>query len=217
MLMEMSIKTQLIKGVFMSQKKRIKISKKEEEALYNDSWLYAILLATIIILMESLSSYEFSLKGTYLSYGIFLLPITFFVTNYVAKRYDYKKCVSGIAIAASLFVCFMGIISFALGKRLSITEFGGEFLAFIISQLVNLTIYLFLLNNTKSPIILIFFNYLFALIVYYMVYTLIYLDNTIYEGYWNSYFLTIGIQALLCIPLSIIDKFIKKGRIPLSE
>ena len=67
------------------------------------------------------------------------------------------------------------------------------------------------MNNTKSPLTLIFLNYLFALIVYYFFYTVIHLDSVIYASYWAEYFLTLGIQAIICLPLTTIDGTIKRG------
>lgn len=189
-----------------------KTKKKVEDFIYNDSWIYSILLGTLLVLMESLKTFYFTVKGISLSYSILLLPFIYFIINYVAKKYDYKKAVTTIILSATLFICLMGIISFGLGERMTISKYGGEILAYFISQFINLTIYLFLLNNTKSPYILLLMNYLFALIVYYMIYMVVYLDLVLTDQYWLSYFVTLGIQLFICMILSIIDKFTKKGK-----
>ena len=45
-----------------------------------------------------------------------------------------------------------------------------------------------------------------------MLYTLIYLNKVVYESYWTSYFMTIGIDSIICIILAFIDKKIKRGK-----
>ncbi len=186
-------------------KKRIK-----EEQLQDDCWIYIMLLTTLTILLESLKKYTFHINNVDLSFSILLLPFVYFLSNYICKKYDYKKAVAAIAISGVMFVSFSAIISFAFGERLILTNVSGDFCGYVVSQFVNLTLYVFLLNNTKVSIILLYLNYLFSLIIYYMIYTLIYLNITTLDNYWPVYFITIGIQMIICLPISIIDKNIKK-------
>ena len=186
--------------------------KKKENELYNDSWLYILLLTTLVILLESLKTYKFNVYGTSLTYSIFLLPLIYFIVNYIAKKYDYKKAIAAITISGTLLVLFVIIMSFALGERFILSSITGEFCAYIGSQLVNLTIYMFLLNNTKSPYLLVLLTYIFSLIVYYMFYTLIYLNLIILDNFWMGYFITLGIQFIICIPIAFIDKKVKRGK-----
>ncbi len=186
--------------------------KKKEEPIYNDCWMYILLLTTLVILLESLKTYTFSLSGVRLTYAIFLLPLIYLLANYITKKYDYKKTIAAISISGVLFVCFVAVISFALGERMILSSLTGEFCGYVISQFINLTIYMFLLNNTKSPFLLILLTYIFSLIIYYMFYTLIYLNMIILDTYWKGYFITLGIQTILCIPISYIDKKIARGK-----
>ena len=185
--------------------------KKKEDSIYNDCWMYILLLTTLVILLESLKTYTFQIAGVRLTYAIFLLPLIYLITNYITKKYDYKKTIAAIAISGVLFVCFVATISFSLGERLILSSISGEFCGYVVSQLVNLTIYMFLLNNTRSPYLLILMNYIFSLIVYYMFYTLIYLNMIILDTYWKGYFITLIIQIIICIPLAIIDKKLVRG------
>ena len=183
------------------------MTKKKQEELYDDSWLYILLLTTLSILLESLKTYKFQLMGVSISYAIILLPIVYLLVNYITKKYDYKKAVAAISISAVISVCFMAIVSFALGKSL-IREFCG----YVVSQFVNLTIYNFLLNNTKSPTLLILFNYLFSVIIFILLYTLINLGNMNLDSFWTKYFLMVCISFGMSIPMAFIDKRIKRGR-----
>ena len=186
--------------------------KKEKEEIYNDSWIYILLLTTLVILLESLKNFKVAINGTKVTYAIFLLPLVYLLTNYILKKYDYKKAIAAISLSATAMVVFMLIMSFALRERFLISSISGEFCGYVASQFISLTMYSFLLNNTKSPIILIYLNYIFALLVFYMFYTIIYLDMVIVDKFWAVYFVTIGIQSVICIPLAIIDKKIKRGR-----
>ena len=136
--------------------------KKKIDPIYNDCWMYILLLTTLVILIESLKNYTFKVSGVYLSYSLLFLPVAYFLVNYIAKTYDYKKAITAICMSAVMMVCFISIMSFSLGERLILTRISGEFCGYVISQFVNLTIYMFLLNNTCSPWLLVFLNYLFS-------------------------------------------------------
>jgi len=189
----------------------MKKNQKKDE-LYDDSWMYILLLATLAILIESLKTYTFCVLEVNISYAVLLLPLSYLLTNYITKKYDYKKSVAAIAISAVIAVCFMAIISFALGKNLFLTNLIGEFCGYVVSQFVNLTIYLFLLNNTKSHVFIIYVNYIFSIIMFMMFYTLLNLDNMLMNNFWQEYFIIIGIGCIISFPLAIVDKKIYRGR-----
>ena len=193
-------------------KKETKVVKRKVEYEDNDCWMYVLILTTLTILLESLKTYTFKLAGVSLTYSIFLLPFVYFITNYITKKYDYKKTVAAIAISGVVFVSYSAIMSFALGEKLLFTSISGEFCGYVISQFINLTIYVFILNNTKSPLSLVFLNYVFSLIVYYMFYTLIYLNVLVLDTFWKGYFLTLIFQIPLCYLIAMYDIKIKKGK-----
>lgn len=189
-----------------------KVKRKKSDKYYDDSWMYILLLTTLVILLESLKSYMFKISDVYLTYSIFLLPLVYFLANYITKKYDYKKTVVAISVSGVMSVGFVAVMAFALGKQLMLSSLSGQFCGYVISQFVNLIIYSFLLNNTNSPGILVFLTYLFSLIIYYMFYTLIYLNMIILDNFWAGYLLTLAIQFVICIPITIIDKKVKRGR-----
>ena len=143
-----------------------KKNKKKEDEIYNDCWLYVLLLTTLVILLESIKKYTFSIGQANLTYGIFLLPIQYFIVSYIAKKYDYKKAISAIAISGVFLVCFRATISFFLKESLILTNVSGEFFGYVVSQFVFLQIYLFLLNNTKFPPLIVYLDYLFSIKYY---------------------------------------------------
>lgn len=184
---------------------------KRRKEVYSDSWMYILLLTTLVILIESLKSYTFTINQVSVTYSIFLLPIIYLITNYITKKYDYKKSIVAISISGVSLVLFVAIMNFALGKTMDFSSVSGQFCGYVVSQFVNLTIYKFLLNNTNSPFFLIFLNYLFSLIVFYMFYTLIHLNMIILDDFWTGYFMVLDIQTVICFILSIIDSKIKVG------
>ena len=189
-----------------------KIVKKKKDEIYNDSWIYILLLSTLVILLESLKNFTLDIGGATIMYSIFLLPLVYLITNYILKKYDYKKAIAAICLSATALVVFAVIMSFALRERFLISSVSGEFCGYVASQFVSLTIYNFLLNNTKSHIILVYLNYIFSLIIFYMFYTIIYLNMVILDSFWKSYFATLAIQIFICLPIAAIDKKIKRGR-----
>ena len=188
-----------------------KLTKKEKEELYNDSWMYILLLTTLVILAESLKTYKFVLLNSEITYSVLLLPLIFLISNFITKKYGHRRTVVAISISGVVMVLYVALMSFAIGKVFMISDVSGGFCGYVISQLVNLTIYAFLLNNTKSPGLLVYANYMFSLIVFYMFYTLILLDKINLNNFWNGYFVTLLIQAIICIIITVVDKKIKRG------
>lgn len=186
--------------------------KKKLKEEYNDSWVYILLLTTLTILIQSIKAYKFMINGSVISYSVLLIPGVFFISNYISKKYDYKKAIAAIAISGVVFTCYVMLVSYSLGRGFAIKSIAGDLCGYIVAQFVNLMIYEFLLNNTTSPHILVFLNYLFAIIIYYMFYTLINLNMVIQDGYWTKYFITMIIEFILCFPITIMDKYIKRGR-----
>ena len=174
-------------------------------------WVYVLLLSTIVILAHSLKDYTFSFDNITLTYSLFVLPVVYFVTNYITKKYGYAKSVVGIAISGLLLVLFALVMSFVIGRNFSFYDISGEFCGYVVSQFVNLTIYQFLLVNTTGSFILTFLTYMFAFVVYYLFYTLLYMNLLVFDNYWVSYFSTLILQGMLCLLLTFFDVHIKKG------
>ena len=187
----------------------------EEE--YEDCWVYFLALTTLVIFISSLKLYTFTILGVELTYAIFFLPFIYFVSNYITKMFDYKKSVSAIAISGVVSICFLAIISFGMGKRLILSNHSAEFCAYVVSQFFNLTLYYHLIRNKKDSLINLFIVNLLSLIIFYLFYTLIDLRELTYSTYWLGYGITIIVQGIICIPLTILDYKIKKKQKKTSE
>ena len=177
-----------------------------------DLWIYVLLLTTLVILTESLKTYTFKIFGVNLTYSLILLPVTYLLIGIIAKKFDYKKAIAAIAVSAVIFVSFAFIIAYFIDGNFILRSISGEFCAYVLSAFTFLTIYVFLLNNTESPQLIVAVNFLFSLVVYYMFYTLLYMDLVVTETYWAGYILTLIIQFPICICLSIIDNKTPRGQ-----
>ena len=187
-----------------------KMTKEELQEMYNDSWIYIMLLSTIVILTESLKNYTFVLT-TKVTYAIFLIPVILLITNYITKKYGFKRSLLAIAISTLSLIAFVAIMYFAIGINFTFSAISGQVVGYLICQLVNLFIYCFLLNNTSSPYILVLLNYLFALIAFYLAYTVMQANLVIGKDLWGGYFITLVIQLVEIIVITLFDKSIKRG------
>ena len=180
--------------------------------LYDDSWMYILLLTTLIILTESIKGYTFNLLGCTITFSIILIPLMFIITNFITKKYNYKKAIFAISISTICLIGYLFIMCFAIGKEFLISDILAEVIAYLVSQTINLILCSFLIYNTKPNVILIFSTYLLSLIMFYMTYTLINLDTMSLDNYWKIYLIAMGIGGIISMPLAIIDKYIKLGR-----
>ena len=192
---------------------RKKLTKEQIKDLNNDFWIYTMLLSTLVILTESLKTYLITIKDTPITLAIFLVPIMYFIANYITKKFGFMRTIFAIVISSVSLVGFVALMYFIIGGELNFSLISGQLIGYIISQLVNLFIYCFLLNNTTTPWPLLLINYLFAFIVFYMVYTVIQAYMIIKATFWMGYFITLAIQFIEAIILTIIDKQIKRGLI----
>ena len=183
-----------------------------KKKLYDDSWMYILLLTTLVILIESIKGYTFGLLQCQIPFSIVLIPLIYIISNFITKKYNYKKTLTAIGISTVCLIGYLFIMCFAIGKEFLISNIIGDIGAYASSQMLNLILCSFLMYNTKPNIVLIFSTYLLSIIIFYMTYTIIYLDSMPLDNYWKIYIISIGINGLICMPLAVIDKCIKFGR-----
>lgn len=174
-------------------------------------WVYILLLSTIVILGHALKDYSFSFDNVSLTYSIFILPVVFFITNFITKKYGYGKSIVAVSFSGVALVVFSFLMSLIIGQQFNFYDICGGFCGYVVSQFVNLSIYQFIITNTNSSFILIYLTYIFAFVVFYLFYTLIYMNLLVFDNYWISYFSTLIIQGVLCFLLVFFDVNIKRG------
>ena len=176
----------------------------------DDLWVYILLEAALLIFIESLKTFHVSINKVLISLSIPIIPFIFLITNIIIKKYNYKKGLLSVVISLIAAILFVLLMSFALNRQIDMKLYIGEAVAYIVSELVNIFIYKYIQNNTKKSYPLIYLSYIFSLIFFYMTYTLSYLNSNIIDGYWQRYSISIIIQIITCIPITIIDKKIAK-------
>lgn len=195
----------------MPKKVSVKKEEKKIEVSYSDAWIYILLLTTSLLLTQAIKNYTFEVGYINLTYSLFLLPIVYFIINLITKKYGYREAIKGISISGISLVLFVVVIDLLSGNGFGFDNVYKEFCGYVVSSFVNLTIYYFLLSNTSMPSLLVFLNFIFALIVNYFIYLLLGFNTLSLENFWISYFSTLLIQATICAIISFIDRYIKRG------
>lgn len=211
----MSDVTKKVKSSGKRVPKKYSAKEKEVEQIleveHEGWWVYILLLSTIVILAHALKDYSFSFDNVSLTYSIFILPVVFFITNFITKKYGYGKSIVAISFSGVALVVFSVLMSLIIGQQFNFYDICGGFCGYVVSQFVNLSIYQFIITNTNSSFILIYLTYIFAFVVFYLFYTLIYMNLLVFDNYWISYFSTLIIQGVLCFLLVFFDVNIKRG------
>lgn len=177
--------------------------KKELKIERNDSWIYIVLLSALSILISSTRKYTFSIWDIDIEYKTLLIPFVYYI---IIKKYKYKKSIVSLLTAVASVLLYMIILSFALNKKIDLVQIVAETIPLLISGLVNIFIYHYLLINTKKNKILIFLNYLFSIIIYNQLYIIVTINTASLLNYWGKYLITIIIQFIIFIPLTFIEK-----------
>mgnify|MGYP003295337219 CR=1 FL=1 len=80
---------------------RKKLTKEQIKDLNNDFWIYTMLLSTLVILIESLKTYLITIKDTPITLAIFLVPIMYFIANYITKKFGSQRLIFGSNLPVS--------------------------------------------------------------------------------------------------------------------
>ncbi len=171
-----------------------------------DSGLYVLMVTTVMILFESIKSYTFPILGTRLSFSLFLLPLSYYIIHNIVKKFDYKKGVAAISISAVIFVCFTSLLSFIVQNEVLIGTLAGDFCGYVVSQFINIAIFLYVRDYKKDNIGMLIVIYFVSLMVFGLFSSMNYLDTMTFHYFCITYFCTLLFQGILSIFLSILEK-----------
>ncbi len=181
---------------------RKRIIKKKEEV---DVWVYVLLLTSVTILGWVLGKFDFSIGKASLTIAIFAYPFRYFVANIITKKYGYKETMNAISYSACLLLLFI-IVASLLGQRdIDYIPVTGELFGYIVSQMINLTIYFYLLMNTDENKLALLTTYIFVMLVDNLVNMLFASRMIMIDSFWRTYFVTICIQIIISIVLIYFD------------
>ena len=181
---------------------RKRIIKKKEEV---DVWVYVLLLTSVTILGWVLGKFDFSIGKASLTIAIFAYPFRYFVANIITKKYGYKETMNAISYSACLLLLFIIIASLLGQKDIDYIPVTGELFGYIVSQMINLTIYFYLLINTEENKLALLTTYIFVMLIDNLVNMLFASRMIMIDSFWRTYFVTICIQAAISIVLIYFD------------
>ncbi len=200
----------------MPQKKKkttrkTKRNQNKKNIINNECFMFSMLLATISILAVTLNDYTFKIGVLNITFSVFVFPIILFISNYITKKYGFKAALQAIFISSLTIVAFIILIKDLVNQPISFLELCGQFISYFIGLFINLCIYYYNLINFKENIFLIYFNYIFSIIMYHLVYLLFLYNMLATEYFWNQYFVSLIIQGLMIIGLVWLDSKIERG------
>lgn len=193
--------------IFVIRLKRIgvvSVKKTEEISPNRDCWIAILLLTTLIILIQTLKRVSISI-----SLGILLLPGVYFLSNYILKKYDYKKAIAAIAISGVISLSFHVILAFFLERNNILTNSCGDFCGYVVSQFIHILSYEYLWNRDNRKPLLVYLTYIGSVIIYLLFFSLIYLYLVLNDGFWFNFFLLVLVEAIICIPVTYMDLLLK--------
>ena len=178
-----------------------RVVKKEEVG----SWVYILLLTSVTILGWVLGKFDFSIGKTTLTIAVFAYPFRYFIANIITKKYGYKETMNGISYSACLLLLF-AIVASLLGQQdIDYVPLTGELFGYMLSQMINLSIYYYLLINTKDDKMPYLGSYILAMLADTLVSMLFASRLVILTSFWRTYFVTIFIQTIISIILIYFD------------
>jgi len=178
-----------------------RVVKKEEIG----SWVYILLLTSVTILGWVLGKFDFEIGKTTLTIAIFAYPFRYFIANIITKKYGYKETMNGISYSACLLLLF-AIVANLLGQHdVDYVPLTGELFGYMLSQMINLSVYYYLLINTDDNKIPYLTCYILAMLADTLVSMLFASRLVILASFWKTYFVTILIQAIISAFLVYFD------------
>lgn len=178
-----------------------RVVKKEEIG----SWVYILLLTSVTILGWVLGKFDFSIGKTTLTIAVFAYPFRYFIANIITKKYGYKEAMNGISYSACLLLLFAIVASLFGQHDVDYVPLTGELFGYMLSQMINLSIYYYLLINKKDDKIPYLGSYIAAMLVDTLVSMLFASRLVVLASFWRTYFVTILIQAIISIFLIYFD------------
>lgn len=199
-----------LKRVKKSEKKKKKLDQKEIE---NDFLLFCFLLSTFAMLTSALQKYSFPISGYSISFSIIIFPSLIFISNYITKKFGFKRSFLSIVISSLVIIAFVILIQDLLGKRIDLIEIGANCLSSFVSLIINLWIYYYIVINIEPRYesIWTYIGYIFAIAINHIIFMLFSTNMVVVDHFWISYFISIIIEAIVSILFVYFDHRIKRG------
>ncbi len=209
-MVEKKLKSKVNSKTKEKRKRKKKIIKKEFE---NEFLIFAFLLSTVSILATALKSYTFPLFGCNISFSVFILPCILFTSNYITKKFGFNYSFKATIISTLIVIAFIILIEDLIGKKLDFIEIGSQSISYFVSIFVNSAIYYYIISNMeiKRNGILVYFCYIFSMFINHIIYMLFTMNMIVTDSFWQIYFTSVIIEAVISIALVAYDTKIKRG------
>lgn len=173
--------------------------------------VYLFLLSTVLICLHVMSRFTIDMGDVTLSYAVILFSTVYFITNVITKKFDFKKAIMAIVLSSIFMMIFIWLSQYLNAKVLDFYIIFGQLFAYVISQLLNLIIYYYLLVNTILKARWIYMSYLFALSAYYFISILFANRVVMTDLFWPTFFCSVLLSGILAIMYAFYDSLIKRG------
>ncbi|MBP3840762.1 MAG: hypothetical protein IK997_01400 [Bacilli bacterium] len=195
----------------MSRKSIQEIKEEQKVTIKNLSIAYSFLLSALVIFLYSTHNVTINFMSSNLSIMSILFPTLYFLSCVTAKELGYKYGLKSVIISTIVLFFYGAFCNFFVTGNFNIYSIGVITLSYFTTQSICLSIYNYFMLNTRLPIFVVIFNYVFCCLVYNMIYMLFNYKMAITDEFWLEYFLAVILQAILSIVLAIFDSIVERG------
>ena len=185
--------------------------KEIEKEVNTDLLWFTFILSIIAVIFTAVRPYTFAISNYDVSFSIFIFPFTILMSNYITKKIGYKNSFIAILISSLIVLLFLILTDDIIGKQIDYVLVLSQSISFFVSLFVNLAVYYYILINLEKEksIILIYFSYLFSILINFIIY--MFFMISISDYFWELYFTSIIIQAIISVILVMFDIRIERG------
>lgn len=195
----------------MSRKSIQEIKEEQKVTIKNLSIAYSFLLSALVIFLYSTHNVTINFMSSNLSIMSILFPTLYFLSCVTTKELGYKYGLKSVIISTIVLFFYGAFCNFFVTGNFNIYSVGVITLSYFTTQSICLSIYNYFMLNTRLPIFVVIFNYVFCCLVYNMIYMLFNYKMAITDEFWLEYFLSVILQAILSIVLAIFDSIVERG------
>lgn len=209
-----------IENIEPSKKEEVKEIKQEtikknvvkEKESHEHFGVYAFLLSTVLICLHVMGRFTLDIDQVTIGYSVILFSTVYFITNVITKKFDFKQSIFAIIISTIALLIFVYFSKYLNTKVVDYFVVYGQVFAYIISQLLNLIIYYYLLVNTELKARWIYLTYVFALAAYYFISILFSTRIIMTENFWPTFFCSLVLSSILAVMYAFYDCLIRRGQ-----
>lgn len=197
----------------VSEKKETQKPKQVEKKEIREHFgVYLFLLSTVLICLHVMGRFELTIANITVGFSTLLFPTVYFISNIITKKFDFKKTIIAILTSSIAMLLFVYLSKYLNTKVVDYFVIYGEIFAYIISQLLNLLVYYYLLVNTDLKSRWVYLTYLCSIMAYYFIAILFSTRIIITDTFWITFFCSVVLSAIIAIMYAFYDSMIPRGQ-----